>query len=65
MLQAFGEVITADGFLFSQAGCYVVLGFCLALQGMVQHLVILDRKRHGDAQLPVLLHGALYGLIGV
>lgn len=37
----------------------------LALEGTVHHALILHRKGHGDAQLPVLLHGTLDGLISV
>lgn len=37
----------------------------LALQGTIQHALILYRKGHGDTQLPVLLHGVLDGVIGV
>lgn len=48
-----------------QAGCKLSLKGWLALESTVQHPLILYRKRHGDTQLPVLLHGALDGLIGV
>lgn len=37
----------------------------LALEGSVQQALILHRKGHGDAQLPVRLHAALDGLISV
>lgn len=39
--------------------------YWLALQGTVQNVLIADRKWYGDTQLPVLLHGALDGLIGI
>lgn len=68
----FEDETIAAGHLYNHpsAGQIISLGLwallCqLALEGTVQHALILDRKGHGDTKLPVLLHGALDGLISV